>query len=1449
MFSFSTGVRSSSTAISSQHLAISSQHLLGLARAHQAMGNLEEAKKSYAEAVNKAKTEHEKKPADLQAKKAFDAIRNEFFTFLSGLQEPAAAANVGEHSPTSPIPNPLHSINRNNAATQRPLSAQRALDASLALSNAIKPDFFEKCSSLSELVLVQTVTPTEEKSGLVEYLFEKALSTLGSLEIANKPSLFLVYAHDNPDPKYGQAEAYTSKYLIEKLSNIRGVNLYSDQTPMGQTYSSSTEELKEDGKLEDILTNQLCLLPARLRNDVKPVNKVVVCCSEVLGRYLEWSHYEDFYQELRAAYLKDCEQQGSSAIREVVKKFSQEQKYKAGFHHVLTEIAFLQIRAEHWQDQHGIIPVSLTPNSYEQCLAHFIPATTVRMEDMPRLDAQTKAGEVYPNQSRHGVLFKLIERVLVNSDEAQTFLNKFWQGYNECISRLSKEPSMPGKLEFIKLVDSIFDDIDRELRSQLLQVLQQHKNIVGKLRPPNLSDLRGALYQHYQRSNLSIQRISGQTVSLDDCYINLAIVESQAQREKDKEELKKQAKIFERLPSSERLEATNQNKLIPLDQLFEKQKLRDGSENVPRRILIQGRAGIGKTTLCKKLVDEYYRNGLWQDLFDNILWVPLRQLKTASFQHLENLLCNRYFSNHGSAKALGKLFREHQDKTLFILDGLDEVTEMFDQRHPLNHFLTNLLNQSHVLITSRPAGINASQCNNPDLELETIGFSPDNVQAYIQKFTPASNQTEIQQFIHRMPLIQGLVNIPIQLDALCYSWDRLPQNREVTMSMLYEAMVDKLWRKDSVRLEKKEKDQLLGIDVIEDLSESDLEELMTAEIHYLSYLAFKGLETEKIEFSREELSQRRKELNARPQTGEKLPLHFTTNLKKTSYLHTADVERPESERHYHFLHLTFQEFFAAKFLVEHLQAYAKVESASAFSHVVQKGLSAIPSRNELEAFIATHKYNPRYEIVWWMVAGLLKDTALEHFFNVLDQSPRDLIGMRHQQVIMGCLNEARSQLTATPLLAQLEDELMQWLNFEMENGPNYYSRLGSQRTFPEHLLLDHPDKSRYKLNIIKTLGERSVLSDGAIEFLGMELEDGQQEDPTVIQLVVMALTGSEKLPAAIIEALGKILKLQNKLGSLCRQAVTDILYQQDNLPEPIEQSLLYQLEVDDRYSRVDEDEGPIMMVSGPISLGWRYQMSTADGFGARVDLQEKLPEADIEALIETLRNGDINIESTAKAARTLGQQRELSDFTIDALITALKDNRAHVRYAVADILFLHKKLDPKILQVLLETALQDEERKIRRVAIEALGQQETLPEFINQVLIAILNDEDRDARYIVVRILRQRKELSASTIDTLLTVLQDGKEDARSAAAEVLDSHTEELYQSLARLTSDEDKFRSVYFNVFSPHSCKHIAPLYIQDNQLYFYTAAGLGQPIQLTAKQNKVITEAFKTVQAEAK
>ncbi len=762
MFNFNAGVRPSSPAVFSQHLAISSQHLLGQARAHQAMGNLEEAKKSYSEAVNKAKTEHEKKPSDRQAKKAFDEIRNEFFTFLSGLQEPAAAANVGEHSPTSPTQNQLLPISQNDAATQRPLSAQRVQEASIALSNGIRP--------------------AEKKSGLVDYLFEKALSTLGSLEVANKPSLFLVYAHDNP--AHGQAEAYTSKYLIEKLSNIRGVNLYSDQTPMGQTYLSSQEELKDDGKLEDILTNQLCLLPTPLRKDVKPVNKVVVCCSEVLGRYLEWSHYEDFYQALRAAYLKDCEQQGSSAIREVVKKFSQERKYKAGFHHVLTEIAFLQIRAEHWQDQHGIIPVSLTLNSYEQCLAHFIPATTVRMEDMPRLDTQTKAGEVYPNQSRHGVLFKLIERVLVSSDEAKTFLNKFWQGYSECISRLKDNSSTLGGLEFVKLVDRIFGEIEKALHSELaLTVQQQHQQL----------KLQQQIELRTKKEPLAIlgENIEGEYFSAWE----------------ESGEIQDGLAMYVALHATT---PTDKNTTFNLDEAvtaFLTQKNDSGQKN--QVLLLRGQAGSGKSTFNRQLARRLWREYGAATVSDETPIALYISLPTID-QPNKNLIGQYLSDKCGFSPEQIEALRQSQ-RFILILDGYDEI--------PAEHrnlYVDGKLDkwQAKIIVSSRPEYLTQGYQNNFQprgysrslLEYEIAPFSEQAIETYIDQYVkhacPPWTVPDYQDALSRVPNVKELLGTPFLLKMALIV---LPTLGEATMGLtrikLYEQFVQTWFERSLARLD------------------------------------------------------------------------------------------------------------------------------------------------------------------------------------------------------------------------------------------------------------------------------------------------------------------------------------------------------------------------------------------------------------------------------------------------------------------------------------------------------------------------------------------------------------------------------------------------------------------------------------------------------------------------
>ncbi len=492
-----------------------------------------------------------------------------------------------------------------------------------------------------------TSMSVQKKSRLVDYLFEKALSTLNSLKVSNKPSLFLVYAHNNAD--HGKAEAETSKYFIERLSELEGVKLYSDQAPMGRPYIMSPEDLKKDGKLGDILTNQLCLLPAQVIKDVKPVDKAVVCCSEVLGSYLKWVDYKKFHQELREAYLKDLdaygknnEQNDALAIRKVLMKFSEEPEYKAGFHHVLTEIAFLQIRAEQ-PKEHGILPVSLTLNSYEECLGDFINATVVRIEDIPRLEGQAqKGGEVYQNQSRHLVLFKLIERLLVGNNESKTFLDKFWTGHSTLISLL-KNNSKLGELEFTELLDSIFDGIQRAQHGQLASILNQQDQELWVLK----ADPRTALKEQYFAA-LKQDEAFGETLQL--------YVETRGRASLD-------GKI----------------EIFPL--LSKVQGFLNDKQVDRKVILLTGDSGAGKTTFNRRLEKRLWDDKKADDAIPLFISLP-------SIEKPEQDLIAKALKKRGLSEFQVQKLKKENQRFIFILDGYDEI------RQTQNLYVSNSINKS-----------------------------------------------------------------------------------------------------------------------------------------------------------------------------------------------------------------------------------------------------------------------------------------------------------------------------------------------------------------------------------------------------------------------------------------------------------------------------------------------------------------------------------------------------------------------------------------------------------------------------------------------------------------------------------------------------------------------------------------------------------------------------------
>lgn len=292
--------------------------------------------------------------------------------------------------------------------------------------------------------------------------------------------------------------------------------------------------------------------------------------------------------------------------------------------------------------------------------------------------------------------------------------------------------------------------------------------------------------------------------------------------------------------------------LLSLCSLFEPRMHKDGSLMRPKRILMWGRAGMGKTTLCKKIVHEVYKNKLWKDLYDRVIWLPLRRLKRTTCRTIVDLLHNDEFAFSGLGDRVSQCLNKlvYDDRTLFLLDGLDEVSLALEFDSPGGRILSDLLSRANVIVTSRPHSTRLLDHKPADLELETVGVFPSQVEEYLQHVATKSTITEIRSFIQTRPLVQSLAAILIQLDAICYTWNikSFPRNN-ATVTSLYLAITQNLWENIVFRLEKRSNKKLITKPQLEHWPWRYLSSFIDVEISFLQELSFRGLCQEAIEFN------------------------------------------------------------------------------------------------------------------------------------------------------------------------------------------------------------------------------------------------------------------------------------------------------------------------------------------------------------------------------------------------------------------------------------------------------------------------------------------------------------------------------------------------------------------------------------------------------------------------
>ncbi|KAI0381273.1 hypothetical protein F5Y04DRAFT_79493 [Hypomontagnella monticulosa] len=570
---------------------------------------------------------------------------------------------------------------------------------------------------------------------------------------------------------------------------------------------------------------------------------------------------------------------------------------------------------------------------------------------------------------------------------------------------------------------------------------------------------------HYTNENpgrLTVERVSKTgTLPMDKCYINLTVLESNT---KDAESAASAQSSLPYLLATFKPEESKAISLLDLQSHSNHQKGK-------WRVLIRGQAGVGKSTLCKKIVYDYIYHDMWADIIDRVIWLPLRELKANSqLNHtIERLLEAQYFDSRRHGPLLDALHEERgnaKSRTLFILDGLDEVMHLVGE----SRLLRSLLQEPRAIITTRPYALDRNIIQDIDLEVQTVGFNPEQVRQYIKAVEP-QNAAKIQDFLSGRPSIQVLARIPVQLDALCYSFragsfhgGKDPQ----TMTDLYHEVELAMWRKDMVRLEIRyppgRPDTLSQIDA----SGMEPEEVLSAirgYVNKIQTLAFHGLTSHKEEFDWEyqnEISSEKELISHLPESAIKVP---SIDFQKISLLRTSDGGRAEHSS-YHFLHLTFQEYFAAHYFVQHWP---------------DKKLPGL--KRTAEEFLREEKWNQHFNIMWRFVAGLLHDKKKsKEFFDTIEDRPYDLLGSAHLRLIMHCLAEAKeAQDTADfrQLRGNLQDRIMQCFicQVDVAVGGKY---IAAEIEFPEAIYwrcFDLPDQTQNtQSRLLGILQRRPIIS-------------------------------------------------------------------------------------------------------------------------------------------------------------------------------------------------------------------------------------------------------------------------------------------------------------------------------------------------------------------------------------
>ena len=131
-------------------------------------------------------------------------------------------------------------------------------------------------------------------------------------------------------------------------------------------------------------------------------------------------------------------------------------------------------------------------------------------------------------------------------------------------------------------------------------------------------------------------------------------------------------------------------------------KVEQGKKPV-RKLIVEGNAGMGKTTLCTMLVEEWAEDKIFPE-FNCVLLLPLRDPTIITASCLSNLLAFYHPDESICDSVVQHLKRTRGKNLLIIADGWDELGKEKQSKQSLFYSLLfgRQLPSASVLLTSGP---------------------------------------------------------------------------------------------------------------------------------------------------------------------------------------------------------------------------------------------------------------------------------------------------------------------------------------------------------------------------------------------------------------------------------------------------------------------------------------------------------------------------------------------------------------------------------------------------------------------------------------------------------------------------------------------------------------------------------------------------------------------------